>query len=223
MLCETHVHSRYSDGLSSVESILKKAEKKNIGALSITDHNTMKGYEQLKKLLHKFILIPGCEITSDARCHILSLGIEEFPGKNLPIEEVIDFIHERGGLAIAAHPFKKDRAVPERYFKKFDALEVISGNVFPSTNRKALDFASKNHLSMISGSDAHLTYDIGRFAFRIEADSIDELLNNIKKGKAVLPKSMPSYSYLLFRKTGANVYRKIAKKMIKASMTIGVF
>ncbi len=225
MLCEIHCHSRYSDGLPTVEAILKKAVKK-VQVLAITDHNTMSGYEHAKRILPKgLLLIPGAEITatkkdksgltrkaSDRYCHILALGIQELD-KNITLSsvpEVIDYIHSQSAIAIAAHPFRHRQNIEVDDAKMFDALEVINGNTFPEGNKKARDVAEQLKKPMTSGSDAHLAIDIGRFAFEIEGSSVDELLKSIKKGRAVLPDAMPSKLHLFTRKTGGKAYRKLS-------------
>lgn len=44
---DLHIHSTASDGTLSPVEILRLAEKLNIGAISITDHDTLKGYRDL--------------------------------------------------------------------------------------------------------------------------------------------------------------------------------
>lgn len=44
---DLHIHSTASDGTLSPVEILRLAEKLNLGAISITDHDTLKGYRDL--------------------------------------------------------------------------------------------------------------------------------------------------------------------------------
>lgn len=225
MLCEIHCHSRHSDGMPTVETILKKASKK-VQALAITDHNTLAGYEHAKKILSgesNFILIPGAEITASRKldktkastrhhCHILALGISELK-KGIALSsvaDVIDYIHDQDGIAIAAHPFRQRQSINIDDAELFDALEAINGNTFAEGNRKAKELALKLKMPMTSGSDAHLAIDVGKFAFQIEGSTVDEILKNIKKGKLILPEKMPSRFHLTVRKTGGKVFRKLS-------------
>lgn len=48
-LMDLHIHTNYVDGKNSVEEILKEAERKNIKAISITDHNTVVAYKEINK------------------------------------------------------------------------------------------------------------------------------------------------------------------------------
>ncbi len=216
MLCEVHCHSKYSDGLPTVEAIMKQASKK-VQALAITDHNTMTGYEHAKKLAPNILLIPGAEITATRadgkHCHILGLGIQELK-KGIVLSkvvDVIDYIHSQNGIAIAAHPFRQRQNIDVNDAKMFDALEVINGNTFQEGNKKAIELALQLKMPATSGSDAHLARDVGKFAFQIEGSSVDEILKNIKKGKAVLPNNMPNKLHLFTRKTGGKAYRKLSR------------
>jgi len=49
--------------MPTVETMIKKASGK-VGALAITDHNTLRGYEHAKSIKTDLILIPGTEITA---------------------------------------------------------------------------------------------------------------------------------------------------------------
>ena len=41
MLVDLHIHSYYSDGTMSPKEIVKEAKNKNLGVISITDHNVL--------------------------------------------------------------------------------------------------------------------------------------------------------------------------------------
>lgn len=48
-MIDMHLHTNNSDGTDTVEELLRKAEKLNLKYISITDHDTCKGYEELKR------------------------------------------------------------------------------------------------------------------------------------------------------------------------------
>ena len=55
------------------------------------------------------LVLPGVEITKNSfshknSAHILAVDIKEYIDPDLPIIEIIQAIHEQGGIAIAAHP-----------------------------------------------------------------------------------------------------------------------
>ncbi len=67
-MIDIHSHTLYSDGSSSVEELLMEAERIGLSKLSITDHNTIKAYEDLKNIdirsLFSGEIISGIEITT---------------------------------------------------------------------------------------------------------------------------------------------------------------
>ncbi len=53
MTIDLHVHSNHSDGVFSVAEIMKEAERRSIGLLSITDHDSIKAQELAQQLARK--------------------------------------------------------------------------------------------------------------------------------------------------------------------------
>ena len=66
-MIDLHIHSNCSDGSDGVLDILRQAELLGLECISITDHNTCKGYETIKNVnLEEYFkgrLITGCEIS----------------------------------------------------------------------------------------------------------------------------------------------------------------
>ncbi len=63
MIIDLHIHSRSSDGALAVEQIFKEAKKRNIGFMSITDHDSI-GCQQV-----------AIDLAKEARIHYVS-GVE---------------------------------------------------------------------------------------------------------------------------------------------------
>ena len=67
-MIDIHTHTTYSDGTSTPKELLEKAQQKKLTIISITDHNTVGAYEELKNpnIRGKFegMIIPGIEITT---------------------------------------------------------------------------------------------------------------------------------------------------------------
>ena len=65
-MIDLHIHTTNSDGTDSVEEILKKAEKLKLNYISISDHDTCKGYDELKNIdvesIYSGKIIPGIEL-----------------------------------------------------------------------------------------------------------------------------------------------------------------
>ena len=77
-MIDLHIYSSYSDVSYSVIEILKEAQSKNLEYISITDHDCIDAYEELKKInsidYYKGKIIIGCEF----KCFL-----DEY---NIPIE-----------------------------------------------------------------------------------------------------------------------------------------
>lgn len=49
-MIDLHIHTTASDGTCNVKEILEKAEELNLDYISITDHDTCRGYDELKSI-----------------------------------------------------------------------------------------------------------------------------------------------------------------------------
>lgn len=62
---DLHIHSKYSDGSYEVKELLKMAEEKELSIISITDHDKIGAYEELKTIniseYYNGNIITGCE------------------------------------------------------------------------------------------------------------------------------------------------------------------
>ena len=119
---DLHMHSRHSDGVSSVREMILAAKTKGLDVIAITDHNLAVKIET-EKIYKKYgiYVIPGCEL-SFFRGHFLVLGLEaEIVNKKIKemgirettttmmnrrktIESLLQFFVKKGALVIAAHP-----------------------------------------------------------------------------------------------------------------------
>lgn len=84
--CDLHMHSTFSDGTDTPAQLLALAEEKGLGAIALTDHNTVAGLpEFLKAAEGKTVrAIAGTEFSTDyngTELHILGLFLqpEHFP------------------------------------------------------------------------------------------------------------------------------------------------
>ena len=49
-MVDLHMHTKYSDGTDDIPEFLENAQNSNLDIISITDHNTVKGYFKLENL-----------------------------------------------------------------------------------------------------------------------------------------------------------------------------
>ena len=80
MLTDLHIHSYYSDGTMSPQEIVKDAKSKNVGIISVTDHDVLDSYEEVKRESEKegIIAIRGVEIDSIFEGHLVHLLAYKF-------------------------------------------------------------------------------------------------------------------------------------------------
>jgi predicted metal-dependent phosphoesterase TrpH len=171
---DLHCHSFFSgDGVSSPEELVASAKKRGIDGFALTDHNTCEGVEYLtrKGLIRPdglpvdgLLVIPGVEVTT-REGHLLCIGTVLPNLKGRPAAEVCKIVHDRGGLAIAPHPYDFFRAGIRKHV--FDKLELDAMEVFNAAttlmcyNSRALRYATARGLPMTAGSDAHDERAIG--------------------------------------------------------------
>ncbi len=123
---DLHIHTNYSDGLLSPEQVLKLAKEKNYDVISITDHDTIDGYNIAKEIAEDYDikLIPGVEISSNHRgldVHILAYN---FDTNNHTFSELLHTIY-KGRLLRAKKIVKKLNKMG--FDIKFDEVNDISG------------------------------------------------------------------------------------------------
>jgi predicted metal-dependent phosphoesterase TrpH len=73
---DLHLHSSYSDGTLQPDRLLQVVRQKKLAAFSITDHDTLEGYREAKKLVKEGDpeLVPGVELSvliDDEDMHLL--------------------------------------------------------------------------------------------------------------------------------------------------------
>lgn len=161
MKADLHVHTMYSkDGRTTPEELVEYAVAKGIGCIAVTDHNSFEAYGMLKDN-GKVIIIPAEETSSEG--HIVALGIDRLIPRGLSIQETIDRIHEAGGFAIAAHPYRWWSGLGERNTMgyPFDGIEARNGRSVPKDNRRSMELAERIGKPVTAGSDAHTPRHIG--------------------------------------------------------------
>lgn len=163
MNADLHVHSVHSnDGKQTVAEILNECRTKNIGAVALTDHNEIGAWDDIGDV-SDIIVIKGIEVTT-SEGHILAYGVDRAIPRNLPIKDTVDLIHEAGGIAVAAHPYRWWSGIGGKNVPNmgFDAVESINGRSLKSSNNRALKLAEKLNLPIVGGSDAHTSPSVGR-------------------------------------------------------------
>jgi len=157
--------------------------------MALTDHNTLKGYLQVRKTVTKdFLVIPGMEIsTKDG--HLLAFNISEEIQPGISIEESVDRVIDGGGIPVVPHLFRMLSGIKKEKLKgiqtKVVAIEVFNGCSVPASNLKTAKVAHEFHLGGTGGSDSHNPIYAG-YAYTVVDSTdlrIDSVLSEIQKKK----------------------------------------
>lgn len=187
-----HLHTIASDGQLIAPALAEQAISIGLRGFAITDHHSVEGYRLAEQHLAAIGLgdtkvnLPhlwtGVEITSQllgVDVHILGYGFDpEHPslnlylqgerpqGKDAKAQQVIDSIHQAGGLAVLAHPERYRRSgaelIPAIAALGIDGVETYYAynnpqvwQPSPGKTERVQALAEKYHLFNTCGTDSH--------------------------------------------------------------------
>jgi predicted metal-dependent phosphoesterase TrpH len=205
MKFELHCHSSYShgkkitcEGLNSPAELIKAAKRKGLAGLAITDHNNSESWTEAARAAKSegIIFIPGIEV-STSRGHLIGLGLNEHIDLGMTVSETIDRIHAQGGIAIAPHPFDIKGEGIKHECAKTDAVEVFNSmNLDKLANMFTERWARNRGMAVTCGSDAHNIDMMGCAINNIDAQDVDSVIAEIRKGRVVVEKNYIPVSVL---------------------------
>ncbi len=187
MRFDLHIHSNYSsDSNLAVDDILKQAVKAGLDGIAICDHNTVEGSLFAIKRVHELnlplLVIPGIEV-STTEGHIIVLGVRVNIQPDLTPEETIRIAKEKGGITIAAHPFKI-HSIGNVDGLDIDAVETFNSRCLFGENAQAKEMAQSIGKSQVGGSDSHMLSTIGFGFTEIQAEKNEaSILHAIREGR----------------------------------------
>jgi len=207
---DMHVHTKYSDGMNKVQTLLKKAKKRGFG-IAVTDHNNIKGALDAYNAKRIFV-VPGIELTTydgpHVLCYFYNVGelvefyekhIEKNKLKNpngrikLGMVEISERLRNYNCVLSLAHPcgylwvnlaraVKKNNGC-ENAVKSADAVEVICGIQSRKANLNAIELNKTLDKGITAGSDAHSLLDAGSAVTCAAADNVEDFLEAIELKK----------------------------------------
>jgi len=188
MRLDLHSHSKYSpDATIDPAKLEKILEKKGIDGIAITDHNTIRGGIEAKKLVKNKIIIPGVEYRTDMG-DVIGLFVQE-EIKARQHEEVIDELRGQGAIVVLPHPFDSFRKPAYTIADKVDAIESFNSRcAFNSLNEKAAELAASLGKPQTGGSDAHFGFEIGNGWTELKGTELngDDIRKELLKGKGTV-------------------------------------
>ena len=116
------------------------------------------------------IVIIGMEYETSEGDFLLFGPVEQIPSR-LSAPELLNYTRDAGGVAIAAHPCRKERFVSEVIFQKglCPVIETQNGRNAIVENLKACRRQSRYGLIATAGSDAHALDELGTAVTRFSA------------------------------------------------------
>ncbi|MBE0339875.1 PHP domain-containing protein [Paenibacillus sp. 28ISP30-2] len=174
---ELHTHTLHSDGKQTLEELAQSAKNLGLECIAITDHNTQSALADQERVQRQFgvPIISGMEWTTFYG-HMLTLGVERFIDWRVlgpdDIHEGIGQVHEQGGIAGLAHPFRIGSPICTGCFWEYtiqdwhevDYIEVWS-TLMPSIKRDSqrafamwTDLLNQGYrITAVSGRDWHVS------------------------------------------------------------------
>ncbi len=181
-----HLENRSPCSILSRQDLINNISNR-IDGICITDHGVLKPIKELSfQGLNVFF---GAEITT-APGDILIYGIKSLPLKKLQIENIINFVHNHGGIVACAHPYSnRHKSFGDKIFNyNFDAVEV-NGSISKVSNKMAQKAAKILNLPTIGGSDAHSIKQLNSYTtqFYGPIKSLQDVVKavKLKKCKAI--------------------------------------
>jgi len=169
---DLHLHSNFShDGQSSLEELIRRCAEIGLDRIALTDHNTIDGARELARLAPELTIVGEEAKTREGE--VIGLFITRRMPPFLPPEDVMDLVHDMGGLTYIPHPFDRHRANfrAERIVELADRIDIIETyNAWcePAENQAATRFAADLGKVGATGSDAHAASELGRSWMEIE-------------------------------------------------------
>ena len=238
LLCDFHIHTTLSDGNLSLREIVDLYGKNGFDVICISDHvvdqqtrkvndswsikpEDFKTYlrslwKESQRAWNKYqlLLIPGIELTNEyEKYHILALDIKELIDPTLPIEIIVQQIHDQGALAILCHPHRRDTEGNQpymhvwnnyKYANLFDAWEIGNRNdLFDVT-----DLREFNHTA---NSDFHTVADLYSWKTIIKAEK------NVQAIKCAI-KENQNVAIFLFRDNKIQLRKHLTQTFSKNSI-----
>ncbi len=172
---DLHLHSHYShDGRSSLQQLIDRAGECGLDRIALTDHNVVEGAQELARIAPQLAIVG--EEAKTLEGEVIGLFItHRLPPYRRP-EEVMDLIHDMGGLVYVPHPldphrshFRAERMVD--LADRIDIIETYNPWCDAAANHAAAQLAEELGKVTAAGSDAHSADELGRSWMEMETYS----------------------------------------------------
>ena len=173
MRVDLHLHSLYShDGQSTLQELIQRCAECGLDRIALTDHNTVEGALALAEVAPDLAIVGEEAKTREGE--VIGLFITRRLPPYMRAEDVMDMIHEMGGLTYVPHPLDRHRSnfTTERMLELADRIDIVETyNAWcePAENQAAARLAVELGKVAATGSDAHAASELGRSWMEIDA------------------------------------------------------
>jgi predicted metal-dependent phosphoesterase TrpH len=204
MKIDLHTHTEHSlDCRMSIGSLIRKAEILDLYAIAITDHDSMSAIEIARDMARRIKIIPGMEKTCEEGIHLIGLFLKE-KIVSKKVLDVIDEIHNQGGLVLLPHPFRPGTGLMFNnemhhiftgdemagIVAEIDLIEAVNYRCTSEAKLKTdrfLKFCPE--IAQIAGSDAHFENEIGKAYVDLES-VVSASFDDIKEALLHSPRTL---------------------------------
>lgn len=184
-----HVHTTLSAcSQLGFSELLEAAVVRGLDGVCVTDHDTMslRSVAAEGRQDNGLCLIIGMEYTTSEGDFLLFGPFEDLrPGLAAP--ELLRLVNERGGAAVAAHPFRQGRKTREYLVRDglCNIVEGLNGRNRQEENRRTAAWRDHYAVGLIGGSDAHSAVELGRSTttFHMPIQNSADMVKALKSGE----------------------------------------
>jgi predicted metal-dependent phosphoesterase TrpH len=147
-----------------IQDVLAHAKDHGLDGVCITDHQSMDIRHFLQEGVQEngVCVIFGMEYSTPEGDFLVFAPIEDMGG-NLSAHQLLTFVQNHGGVAIAAHPFREGRSVDEHVARDglCHVVESVNGRNTLWENLQVDCWRQRYDLTECGGSDAHSLDELG--------------------------------------------------------------
>jgi hypothetical protein len=168
VLAACHIHSQWSyDGSWTLEALSARFSRRGYRVLMMTEHDRgftvtrLNEYRQAceKASSEEILVLPGIEYSdAENRVHVLVWGPVPFLGEKLPTIEMLKRVKDANGLAVLAHPSRRDawKIVKPSWYEMLIGIEAWNRKYDGwAPSRTAPDLLSATGATLFVGLDFH--------------------------------------------------------------------
>ena len=211
MKCDLHVHSLHSGTLpvavlrhfflesySQPRDVYATLRQRGMDLVTLTDHDSIGGAEELRRYPDFFISEEvTCTMPSGTEVHIGVYDLSErqhieINRRRKDLVRLLAYLSEQRLFFAVNHVFssltgRRNADDYEWFSGYFPAVEARNGQMLPSANQHAADFARKRCKAQVAGSDAHALASVGRtYTEVLGARNKEEFLAGLRAGRGRL-------------------------------------